>query len=45
MSNEKNTTIVLIRSDHSSEFDNHNFEDFCNKNGIEHNFSAPRIPQ
>ena len=45
MSNEKNTTIVSIRSDHGSEFDNHNFEDFCNENGIEHNFSASRTPQ
>ena len=45
VSNEKNTTIVFIRSDHGSKFDNHNFDDFCNENGIEHNFSVSRIPQ
>ena len=45
VSNEKNTTIILNRSDHDSEFDNHQFENFCNENGIDHNFLAPRIPQ
>ena len=45
MSNEKNTTIVSIRSNHDSEFDNHLFEDFCNENEIKHNFLAPRTPQ
>ena len=43
--NEKNTMVVSIRSDHSSEFQNQKFEAFCNENGISHNFSAPRIPQ
>ena len=43
--NEKNTTIVSIRSDHGSEFQNQKFEKFCNENGISHNFLAPRIPQ
>ena len=37
--------IVLIRSDHGSEFENQRFEKFYNENGIRHNFSAPRIPQ
>ena len=44
LTNEKNTTINSIRTDHGSEFDNIKFEEFGNKNGIEHNFSAPRIP-
>ena len=43
--NEKNTTIVSIRSDHGSEFKNQRFEEFCNENGINYNFSAPRTPQ
>ena len=43
--NEKGTTIVAIRSDHVSKFDNSLFERFCNENEITHNFSAPRIPQ
>ena len=43
--NEKNTTIVSIRSDHGSEFQNQKFEEFCNENEISHNFSAPRTPQ
>jgi transposase InsO family protein len=37
--------IACIRSDHGGEFENHDFEKFCDKHGIEHNFSAPRIPQ
>nr|GEW61204.1 retrovirus-related Pol polyprotein from transposon TNT 1-94 [Tanacetum cinerariifolium] len=39
-------TIVLIRTDHGREFDNElQFGEFCNANGITHNFSAPRTPQ
>ena len=43
--NEKNTTIVSIRSDHGSKFQNQKFEKFYNENGISHNFSTPRTPQ
>ena len=43
--NEKGYTITSIRSDHGGEFDNNALEDFCNENGFEHNFSAPRTPQ
>ena len=43
--NEKELKIVSIRSDHGGEFENEKFERFCEKNGIEHNFSAPRTPQ
>ena len=42
---KKNTSIVSIRSDHGGEFENQDFEEFCNNFGIEHNFSAPRTPQ
>ena len=44
VSNEKDLTIVSLRSDHGTEFDNHDFEAFCNENGISHNFFAPRTP-
>uniref|UniRef100_A0A1U7YWV4 Uncharacterized protein LOC104248625 n=1 Tax=Nicotiana sylvestris TaxID=4096 RepID=A0A1U7YWV4_NICSY len=37
--------VVCIRLDHGTEFDNVKFYDFCNENGISHNFSAPRTPQ
>ena len=45
VSNEQNFTIISIRSDHGSEFDNSLFENFYNEHGIDHNFSAPRTPQ
>nr|KYP60209.1 Retrovirus-related Pol polyprotein from transposon TNT 1-94 [Cajanus cajan] len=34
-----------IRSDHGGEFENEQFQDFCEENGIKHNFSTPRTPQ
>ncbi|GJU43920.1 retrovirus-related pol polyprotein from transposon TNT 1-94, partial [Tanacetum coccineum] len=44
--NQLGCSIVSIRIDHSREFDNEvKFEEFCNANGITHNFSAPRTPQ
>ena len=43
--NEKKITIVLIRSDHGSKFENQIFKKFCNENGINHNFPIPRTPQ
>ena len=45
VSNEQNSTIILIKSDHVSKFNNSLFENFCNKHGIEHNFLVPRTPQ
>ncbi|GJT75974.1 retrovirus-related pol polyprotein from transposon TNT 1-94 [Tanacetum coccineum] len=37
---------MSIRTDHGREFDNEvKFGEFCNANGITHNFSAPRTPQ
>ncbi|GJY58151.1 retrovirus-related pol polyprotein from transposon TNT 1-94 [Tanacetum coccineum] len=37
---------VSIRTDHGREFDNEvQFENYCDSNGITHNFSAPRTPQ
>ncbi|GJZ02728.1 retrovirus-related pol polyprotein from transposon TNT 1-94 [Tanacetum coccineum] len=44
--NQLGCTIVSIRIDHGREFDNDvKFGEFCNANGITHNFSAPRTPQ
>nr|GEU39643.1 retrovirus-related Pol polyprotein from transposon TNT 1-94 [Tanacetum cinerariifolium] len=44
--NQLGCTIVSIRTDHGKKFDNEvQFGEFCNTNGITHNFSAPRTPQ
>ena len=43
--NEKGLNIVSIRSDHGGELQNESFENFCEENGIRHNFIAPRTPQ
>ena len=43
--NEKGLKIVKIRSDHGGEFENDDFESFCELNGYDHNFSFPRAPQ
>ena len=43
--NKKNLNIASIRSDHEREFENKDFELFCDENGIEHNFFAPRTPK
>ena len=37
--------LVLIRFDHGIEFKNSDFMEYCDSNGISHNFSAPRTPQ
>ncbi|GJR68303.1 retrovirus-related pol polyprotein from transposon TNT 1-94 [Tanacetum coccineum] len=44
--NQLGCIIVSIRTNHGREFDNEvQFREFCNANGITHNFSAPRTPQ
>ncbi|GJW77038.1 retrovirus-related pol polyprotein from transposon TNT 1-94 [Tanacetum coccineum] len=44
--NQLGCSIVSIRTDHGREFDKETqFGEFCNGNGITHNFSAPRTPQ
>nr|GEW99295.1 retrovirus-related Pol polyprotein from transposon TNT 1-94 [Tanacetum cinerariifolium] len=44
--NQLGCTIVSIRTDHGREFYNEvQFEEFFNANGITHNFSAPCTPQ
>ena len=36
---------LLYRSDHGREFENVDFESFCDEYGIIYNFSAPKTPQ
>ena len=43
--NGKGLKIVSFRSDHEGEFQNESFENFCEENGIHHNFFALRTPQ
>ncbi|CAL9078937.1 unnamed protein product [Musa textilis] len=43
--NKKGFMISSIRSDHGGEFQNHDFQNFCEINGYNHNFSTPRNPQ
>lgn len=43
--NEKVLNIASIRSDHGSQFQNVDFENYFNDNRIEHTFSTPRTPQ
>ncbi|GJR40655.1 retrovirus-related pol polyprotein from transposon TNT 1-94 [Tanacetum coccineum] len=44
--NQLGCSIVSIRMDHGRGFDNEvQFREFCNANGITHNFSALRTPQ
>ena len=37
--------IVQIRSDHGGEFQNKDFDTFCQSQGIQHQYAAPRTPQ
>jgi len=41
LGNEKSSKIVSIRSDLGGEFQNEKFKHFCEKHGINNNFSAP----
>jgi len=38
-------SLVSLRSDHKKEFENSSFIDYCNEQGVDHNFSAPRTAQ
>jgi len=38
-------SLVSLRSDHGTEFENSRFIDFCSEHGVEHNFSALRTSQ
>jgi len=43
--NEKNLKIIFLRNDHGGEFQNEQFENFCEELGITHNVSSPRTSQ
>ena len=43
--NEKGISIISLRTDHGTEFQNSKFINFCEEQGISHNFSAPYTPQ
>lgn len=43
--NEQNLKVERIRSDHKREFENENFQTFCEAKGIHHEYSAPKTPQ
>ena len=38
------SALKVIHSDNDTEFKNYLFDAFCLEHGIEHQFSAPRIP-
>ena len=38
-------SLISMRSDHGTEFENAKFLEYCSLHGIDHNFSAPRTPQ
>ena len=42
---EKGSNVVRIRSDHGREFENSKFDDFCDAEGIKHEYSSPITPQ
>ena len=43
--NEKELKIKALRSNHGGEFQNEEFETFCEENNINHKFSTSRTPQ
>ena len=43
--NNRLLEITGIRSDHGKEFENSLFKSLCGKDGIKHEFSAPKTPQ
>ena len=43
--NEFDFKVKKIRSDNGSEFKNSRIEDYCDENGIKHEFSAKYTPQ
>ena len=45
ITNLKDQSIIFIRNDHGSEFENQFFDHFYSKHEIDHNFFAPRTPQ
>jgi len=42
--NEKESSIIRVRSDHGGEFENSEFDSYCKAHGIKHEFSFPQAP-
>ncbi|PKU63217.1 Retrovirus-related Pol polyprotein from transposon TNT 1-94 [Dendrobium catenatum] len=42
---EQGYLIHRIQTNYGGEFENKSFQNYCDENGIRHNFSAPRTPQ
>jgi transposase InsO family protein len=45
LNNEHPICLKAIRSDNDIEFRNASFDQFCLEHGVDHQFSAPRVPQ
>ena len=43
ITSKKDCNILKIKNNHGTKFENLDFEKFCSKNEIDHNFSAPKI--
>jgi len=43
--NSFNKNIKHLRTDNGTEFSNNNFDNFCNLNGIIHQYTVPYSPQ
>ena len=37
--------VAAIQIDHGGEFENNSFDEFCDKQGIKHQYSSPRTPK
>ncbi|KAA0025740.1 putative mitochondrial protein [Cucumis melo var. makuwa] len=45
LNREKGEKLIKIRSDHGKKFDNEDLNNFCQSEGIHHEFAAPKTPQ
>ncbi|CAL8107783.1 unnamed protein product [Prunus armeniaca] len=43
--NGSHVTVMRLRTDHGTEFENVSFAEYCEEKGIKHEFSAPITPQ
>ena len=37
--------VATIQTDHGDEFENNSFDEFCDEQGIKHQYSSPRTPK
>jgi transposase InsO family protein len=45
LNNDHSNYLKAIHSDNGTEFRNASFDEFCLKQGIDQQFSAPHVPQ